>query len=304
MLDLVRLSPRRFFPPGGEALYRQVALLTELRPGVELLDVACGRGVALEYFVREWGVHGTGVDPDPDLLARGEAHMKGADLAAEVSFQEASPDNLPFRDQTFDVVVGEMGLGAGVDPGKAVREMIRVTRQGGHVALIQLTWTGALEEGRKEALAEHLGARPLMVVELRRILLEAGVRALHAEDWTDEGGGPRGTGRQPFPDFAELFSFTEKMGILRRAWRRWGWKGVRSVFQREAEIHRLLTRERSLGLNLLLGVKGTPSSGGRKPESGGEALGMETDLPPEDRDGDLQASGLPLFGGGEGRGSS
>ena len=58
MLDLVRLSPRRLFPPGGEDLCRQISRLTDLSPEVELLAVACGKGVALEYFVR--GIGGPG----------------------------------------------------------------------------------------------------------------------------------------------------------------------------------------------------------------------------------------------------
>ena len=61
MLDLVRLSPRRLFPPGGEELYRQIALLTEMRPGLEVLDVASGKGVPLEYFV-------TPIEPPADSV--------------------------------------------------------------------------------------------------------------------------------------------------------------------------------------------------------------------------------------------
>ena len=40
MLDLVRLSARRLFPPGGEELYRQIAVLTEMGPGLEVLAVS------------------------------------------------------------------------------------------------------------------------------------------------------------------------------------------------------------------------------------------------------------------------
>ena len=60
MLDLIRLSPRRLFPPGGIELYRQIALLTAMSENHEVLDVACGKGVTLEYFVREFGVQGSG----------------------------------------------------------------------------------------------------------------------------------------------------------------------------------------------------------------------------------------------------
>jgi SAM-dependent methyltransferase len=283
MLDLVRLSPRRLFPPGGEELYRQIARLAALAPGLELLDVACGKGISLEYFVREFGVLGTGVEEDPDLIADAERYFKEAGLAGTASFQSGSPADLPFRDETFDVVIGEVGLAANVEPNDSIQELVRVTRPGGRIVLIQLVWQAPVDEARKRLLSDHLGARPLMAVELRRALMDAGVGELHTEDWIDAQTAFRSKARKPFPDFAELFRLREKIGILQRARRRWGWRGVWTVFKREREVHRLLTKERILGLNLLMGVKTEPSRDGivRK----GEAL-----------DGDLQASGLPLFG--------
>jgi SAM-dependent methyltransferase len=251
---------------------------------MELLGVACGKGVALEYFIRESGVHGTGVDEDPDLITQAEAHFKESGLAQNASFQAAPPSDLPFRDETFDVVVGEVGLAATVEPGDAIRELVRVTRPGGRVVLVQLVWQAPVDDQRKSVLSGHLGARPLMAVELRRILMDSGVGELHTEDWIDAGTAFRSKPRKPFPDFAELFSLKEKLGILRRARRRWGWRrGVWTVFQREIEVHRLLTKERILGLNLLIGVKASPSSDGTIKT--GEAL-----------NGDHQTSGLPLFG--------
>ncbi len=290
MLDLIRLSPRRIFPPGGADLYRQVARLTGLAPGMELLDVACGKGVPLDFLVREHGVQGTGVEADPRLIAETERHFKTEGMAAEVSLQEASSLDLPFRDETFDVVIGEIGLAATVDPRNAIRELVRVARPGGWVVLIQLVWKAPIDEDRKRALSEHLGATPLMGVELRRVLLDAGVGDLHMEDWTDEGTAFRSVIRKPFPDFAELFGLFEKLGILRRAWSRWGWKGVRTVFQREAEVHRLLTRQRLLGLSLVLGVKAGPSEA---PEVDQEGT-LELEREPE-------TAGLPLFTHGDER---
>ncbi len=289
VLDLIRLSPMRLFPPGGADLYRQIARLADLSPGLEVLDVGCGKGVPLEYFIREYKVQGTGVEEDPHLIARAEAHFKESGLGGAVSFQGASPADLPFRDETFDVVVGELSLAARVDPGDAIRELVRVTRPGGRVVLIQLVWQAPVDDARKKVLSEHLGARPLMAVELRRILLDEGVGGLHTEDWIDAGTAFRSKIRKPFPDFSDLFTLREKVVILRQARKRWGWRGVWTVFRREAEVHRLLTRERILGLNLLMGVKAGPS------RSGGEEEGMALD-------GDLQTSGLPLFGSEVGEG--
>jgi SAM-dependent methyltransferase len=286
MLDLVRLSSRRLFPPGGEELYRQVARLTSLAPGMELLNVACGKGISLEYFVGEFGVHGTGVEADPRLVADAEGHARRVGLAGEISFQVGSPGDLPFRDETFDVVVGELGLAATVDPREALRELVRVVRPGGQIVLVHLVWKSAVPEDRQRILADHLGARPLMLVELRRDLLAAGVAELHIEDWTDEETAFRPKVKKPFPDFAELFTLGEKLSILRRAWARWGWRGVRTVFQREAEVHRLLTKERLLGLNLLKGVKSPGARDGMEPPATQEASREK---------GDTETAGLPLF---------
>jgi len=287
MLDLVRLSPLRLFPPGGEDLYRQIALLTDLSPGMEILAVPSGKGVSLEYFVREYEVHGTGVEPDARLISEAESYAKSEELSARLSFQQGDPGDLPFRDQTFDMVVGDVGLAASVPPEQAIRELVRVVRPTGRVVLVQLVWKAPVDEERGAILSTHLGARPLMAVELRRILKDAGVGELHTEDWTDQGTAFRGQAKKPFPDFTELFSFMQKLGILRRAWRRWGWRGVRTLFQREAEVHRLLTRERILGLNLVVGVKSGPAPGAEEKPEG--ATGQEA------TEEDTETSGLPLF---------
>ena len=65
MLDLVHLSRRPMFPPGGVELYRQIALFTDMKEDDEVLVVPSGLAVTLEYFVRTYEVHGSGVEVDP-----------------------------------------------------------------------------------------------------------------------------------------------------------------------------------------------------------------------------------------------
>lgn len=302
MLDLIRLSPRRLFPPGGLELYRQIALLTRMSEDAEVLDVACGRGVSLEYFVQEFNVHGSGVDPDSALIDLAEQRTRALGIADRLQFQTGRADALPYRDEIFDVSVGEVGLASRCEPEDAVRELVRVTKPGGFVVLVQLVWKAPVDAQRQRVLAEHLGARPRMVVEWKRLLRAAGVEDLHTEDWSDAQTSFRSTVAKPFPDFAELFSVGEKVEIMRRAWRQWGWQGVWTAFSRERAVHRLLTRERILGLDLLRGRRSFPPEsdpdGGR--ESAEEARGA---TPPRDR-GDrregasaaIETRDLPLFG--------
>lgn len=319
MLDLVRLSTQPQLPPGGLALGRQIALLTDMKAGDDVLDVACGRGALLEHFVREYDVHGAGVDADATMVEQANERARELGLQERLQFQHALHDDLPYRDGIFDVVIGELGLAARADPASAVAELVRVTKPGGRIVLVQLVWLAHLPEDRQRVLASHLGARPLMLVEWKRLLRDAGLRKLHTEDWTDEETAFRPRVRKPFPDFAELFTVPEKLGILRRARRRWGWRGVRAAMVRELEVHRLLTRERILGLDLVKGVKESPEPPRTPdPPGGGEARGLpeagdpESGTPPrphgpaesasgDERVLDEETSGLPLFGSPDGR---
>ncbi len=260
MLDLIHLARRPLLPPGGRDLYRQIGLLAGLREGAEVLDVACGVGVALEYLVSEFGVHGSGVDVDPERIETAQDRLRGSEWADRINLQPAPPHRLPYRDGIFDAVVGELGLTATDAPEQAIQEMVRVTRPGGVIVLVQLVWKAPIPSHRREMLVEYLGIRPLMLVEWKRLLGEAGVTRLHTEDWSDEETAFRPQVRKPFPDFAELFSISEKVGIFMRARRRWGWSGVKRAIAREREVHKTLTHERILGLDLVKGVKTAPLS--------------------------------------------
>jgi ubiquinone/menaquinone biosynthesis C-methylase UbiE len=303
MLDLVRLSPKPLFPPGGEELARQIAVLSGMGEGTEVLLVGCGKAVSLEFFVRDYGVHGSGIEQDARLIQATIDRVREHGLGDRLQVQRAPADKLPYRDAIFDVAVGELGMTASADPGAAVRELVRVTRPGGTVVLVQLVWTAPVDPARRRVLSEHLGVEPRMLVEWKRLLREAGVKKLHIEDWTDPETAFRPRVVKPFPDFAELFSLPEKLGILGRAWSRWGWKGVRAVLAREREVHRLLTHERILRLYLIKGTRAGDASTGSPAEVADAAADTEpaasvpapeaSDEPfrPVDRD----TRGLPLF---------
>ena len=261
MLDLVRLSPRRLFPPGGVDLVRQIALLSGMSEGDEVLVVGCGKGVSLEYFVREFGVRGSGVEHDARLVEETTDRFRDVGIATHAQIQQGVADALPYRDAIFDVVVGEIGTTTAADPAGAVEQIARVTRPGGVVVLVQPVWKAPVDPLRRSVLSDHLGVRPQMLVEWKRLLRKHGVVDLLVEDWSDTETAFRGNAAKPFPDFAELFSLPEKLGILRRAWSRWGWRGVKAVLERERDVHRLLTRERLLGLDLIKGVRADAPTG-------------------------------------------
>ena len=108
-------------------------------------------------------------------------------------------DGLPFRDGIFDVVIAELGLTSRVSAESAVSEMVRVAKPGASVVLVQPVWKAPVDSVRREILGQHLGCRPMMVVEWKRLLRDAGVEGLRTEDWSDEetAFGPRSRNRFP-----------------------------------------------------------------------------------------------------------
>ena len=255
MLDLLRISPRRLFLSGGAELYHHIGVLTDMSEGIEVLNVACGSGVSLEYLVREFSVQGFGVDITSDLVDQAAKQSLGEGIADKIQFQPGPSSALPYRDEIFDVTIGEIGLANHCEPGEAIAELVRVTKPNGFIVLVQLVWKGPVHEPRRSILADYLGATPLMSVEWKKLFRESGIENLHVEDWSNEQMMLRSEASEPFPDLMKTFSFREKVEILRRTWQRWGWKGVRTGILKGREIHRLLTRERVLGLELLKGCK-------------------------------------------------
>ena len=314
-LGLVGLSRRPLFPPGGKDLYRQIAILTDMGEGDEVLVASCGRGITLDYFAREYGVHGSGVDEDQALIDSTEPGLSDGQVRSRVQLQQAEMDDLPYRDGVFDVVVGELGLTRSVRPDAAIQELTRVLKPRGTMVLVQLVWKAPVDAERRARLSSHLGARPFTLSELQRMLESAGVVRMHTDAWSDEETASRSSARKPFPDFVDLFGWGEKLAILRRARRRWGWRGALTALVWQAEAHRLLTKERALGLDLIVGRRSTESivqsnQEGQEivdlpPESPAKAIRSaeaaddgedSTDARPEG-----QTLGLPLFARGEER---
>ena len=294
MLDLVHLSRRPLFPPGGIDLCRQIALLTDMKEGDEVLIVPSGLAVTLEHFVREYGVQGSGVEDDPTLLDHAEDRLRAIGMLERVHVQQGAMDRLPFRDRIFDVVIGELGLTARVSAESAVREIVRVAKPGASVVLVQPVWKAPVDPVRREVLSQHLGCHPIMVVEWKRFLMDAGLDGLHTEDWSDEETAFRPQITKPFPDFTELFTLPEKIGILRRARRRWGWLGVWTAMARGREVHKLLTQERILGLDLVMGLK--PVAGQTAVEAVAAEASVEVEASVDRTPEEEQLIGLPLFG--------
>jgi ubiquinone/menaquinone biosynthesis C-methylase UbiE len=102
------------------------------------LDVGTGFGRNAVFLARHLprGSHIWSVDPSADSLKMGEEAVLKAGLASQVSLLPGTAERLPFGDEEFHLAMGVMLFHHLVEVPPALREMVRVTRSGGNLLVV------------------------------------------------------------------------------------------------------------------------------------------------------------------------
>jgi ubiquinone/menaquinone biosynthesis C-methylase UbiE len=99
----------------------------------EVLEVGVGTGLNLGYYPP--GVHVTGIDISPRMLARARARAEDADV--DVVLEVADVEHLPYDDDRFDTATATCVFCSVADPVQGLRELARVTGPDGRVLLLE-----------------------------------------------------------------------------------------------------------------------------------------------------------------------
>jgi ubiquinone/menaquinone biosynthesis C-methylase UbiE len=146
----------RYFVP-KIARPASVALLeaAALQPGGRVLDVACGTGLIARLAAEGVGSSGTvtGLDLSPDMIRVARAVSPSA-----IAWHVGEGMSLPFADDSYDVVLCQMGLMFMQDRHAAVAEMRRVTAAGGRVVVNTPGVIPPLFALMEQALVDHISA--------------------------------------------------------------------------------------------------------------------------------------------------
>ncbi|ARP73176.1 class I SAM-dependent methyltransferase [Streptomyces pluripotens] len=220
-------------------------LLGSLKPGMTVLDIGCGPGTItadLAELVPEGQV--TGVDIAPGILERARATAAGRGLA-NVSFAVADVHALDYPDDTFCMVHAHQVLQHVGDPVQALREMRRVTKPGGYVAVrdadyAAMTWyptVPGLDQWLDlyERVARAGGGEPDAGRRLKAWALAAGFRDIIVTTgtWTFTTDAERAWWSGLWADrtvssaYAERatsggHATAEELRAVAEAWREWG----------------------------------------------------------------------------------
>jgi SAM-dependent methyltransferase len=134
-----------------------------LKPGVRVLDVACGSG-NLAIPAARAGAVVTGVDIAPNLLE--QACARAASEGLTIQFDEGDAESLPYDDAAFDAVVSMFGAMFAPRPELVAAELVRVCRPGGRIAMANWTPEGFIGQMFKTT-GKHVPPPPNMPPPLK-----------------------------------------------------------------------------------------------------------------------------------------
>jgi len=156
--------------------------IAALQPGETVLDLGSGAGFDAFLCGPKVGAAGRviGVDMTPDMLARARGNIAGYTARtglANVEFRMGEIEHLPVADASIDVVISNCVINLSPDKPQVWREIARVLKPGGRVAVSDMVLLQPLPEAVRGAVEAYIGciAGASLITELRSMLREAGL---------------------------------------------------------------------------------------------------------------------------------
>ena len=156
-----------------------------LRPGEVVVDLGSGGGLDVFLAARKVGPAGKaiGIDMTPELIERATRNAREAKLE-NVEFHRATIDTLPLPDDSVDCVISNCVINLAPDKRAVFREMFRVLKPGGRVAVSDIALKRELPEDLACDVAAYVGciAGAIRIEEFEQGLRTVGFDAVHVVD--------------------------------------------------------------------------------------------------------------------------
>jgi len=159
--------------------------MASLRPGETVVDLGSGGGLDVFLASRQVGPSGRaiGIDMTPEMIARARQNAVEGGYS-NVEFHQASIDRLPLPDGSVDCIISNCVVNLAPDKDAVFREMYRVLKRGGRVALSDIALKKALPSELRESVMSYVGciAGAIAIDAYRAGLESAGFSSVHVVD--------------------------------------------------------------------------------------------------------------------------
>lgn len=129
-----------YLHPGMFSSTNKLISLCDIKQDTSILNVGCGDGATLVYLAKRGCRKITGIDISEDMISRALEKIKRENMEDKIIVKKGEAQDLPFPDSSFEVIMSEAVLILVPDQKKALREYIRVGKQGGLVGSIEPAW--------------------------------------------------------------------------------------------------------------------------------------------------------------------
>ncbi len=120
---------------------RTFIALAKPKVGDHCLDLAAGTGDITKLLSKRVGETGRVISSDinPDMLAEGRRKLLDQGIFNNIEFETANAEELPFADESFDLITMAFGLRNVTDQEKALKEMYRTLKPGSATFILEFS---------------------------------------------------------------------------------------------------------------------------------------------------------------------
>ncbi len=163
----------------------KVHALLRVRDGDSILDVGCGIGIDTEEIAVLFGpnIKIVGIDSSELMIGIANLSLSKVKNLTPIAYAVQDAHSLSFGDNEFDISRADRTLQHLIDPRKALREMIRVTKSGGKILLVDTNWGSmnikGISRANSEIIKKTYGVivlNPNIAVRLKELMVEEGIR--------------------------------------------------------------------------------------------------------------------------------
>lgn len=151
--------------------------IAHLRHGEVVVDLGSGGGLDVFLAAKKVGPEGRaiGIDMTPAMIERAQANAASGGYT-NVEFHLSTIDNIPLPDASVDCVISNCVLNLAPDKPAVFREIARILKPGGRLAVSDIALKGELPEAIASSMAAYIGciAGAIRIDDYRNGLLAAG----------------------------------------------------------------------------------------------------------------------------------